>query len=203
MESEQDKEARKTEFAVFGIENLAERLRMSGRDIVAELNKTMIVYHGSTDVISNPLAHIGRNHLDFGKGFYVTNLQQQAVSWAMRPANDGKKKYLNIYDFNLDQALLSGKSILTFQQYNRAWLDFVVSNRKGGTEWQKYDIIQGGIANDRVFNTVELYAADLITAEEALKRLSYHRPNNQICITSQSVIDQYLTYKESTEISSL
>ena len=40
MESEQDKEARKTEFAVFGIENLAERLRMSGRDIVAELNKT-------------------------------------------------------------------------------------------------------------------------------------------------------------------
>lgn len=114
-----------------------------------------------------------------------------------------EKKYLNIYDFNLDQALLSGKSILTFQQYNRAWLDFVVSNRKGGTEWQKYDIIQGGIANDRVFNTVELYAADLITAEEALKRLSYHRPNNQICITSQSVIDQYLIYKESTEISSL
>lgn len=163
----------------------------------------MIVYHGSTDVISNPLAHIGRNHLDFGKGFYVTNLQQQAVSWAMRPANDGKKKYLNIYDFNLDQALLSGKSILTFQQYNRAWLDFVISNRKGGTEWQKYDIIQGGIANDRVFNTVELYAADLITAEEALKRLSYHRPNNQICITYQSVIDQYLAYKESTEISSL
>lgn len=51
----------------------------------------MIVYHGSTDIISNPLAHIGRNHLDFGKGFYVTDLQQQAVSWAMRPANNGKR----------------------------------------------------------------------------------------------------------------
>lgn len=37
----------------------------------------MIVYHGSTDVISNPLAHIGRNHLDFGKGFYVTSLQHK------------------------------------------------------------------------------------------------------------------------------
>ena len=44
------------------------------------------------------------------------------------------------------------------------------------------------------------YAADLITAEEALQRLSYHKPNNQICIINQEIIDQHLHFIESTEI---
>ncbi len=55
-------------------------------------------------------------------------------------------------------------------------------------------MINGGIANDRVFNTVELYAAGLINADEALQRLSYHKPNNQICILNQKIIDNHLTF---------
>lgn len=89
---------------------------------------------------------------------------------------------------------------LLFNNYGRDWLDFVVANRKGQELWKKYDLIEGGIANDRVFNTVELYAANLITAEEALQRLRYHKPNNQICIISQEIIERYLHYIESIEI---
>lgn len=37
---EQTQEARQTEFAVFCIENTAERLEVSGKDIVDELDKT-------------------------------------------------------------------------------------------------------------------------------------------------------------------
>lgn len=42
------------------------------------------VYHGSTHIIKQPLCHIGRDNLDFGKGFYVTNIKKQAISWATR-----------------------------------------------------------------------------------------------------------------------
>lgn len=40
----------------------------------------MKVYHGSTSIVANPLAAVGRKHLDFGQGFYVTDLEEQAVS---------------------------------------------------------------------------------------------------------------------------
>lgn len=47
----------------------------------------MKVFHGSTSIVDKPLANIGRNHLDFGKGFYLTTLENQAISWASRPLN--------------------------------------------------------------------------------------------------------------------
>ena len=37
------------------------------------------VYHGSTHIIERPLCHVGRDNLDFGKGFYVTNIKKQAL----------------------------------------------------------------------------------------------------------------------------
>lgn len=53
----------------------------------------MKVYHGSTEIVRNPLVGVGRKNLDFGQGFYVTDLKEQAVSWAMRPMNRGKLLY--------------------------------------------------------------------------------------------------------------
>lgn len=46
----------------------------------------MKVYHGSTFCVDLPLASVCRDNLDFGKGFYVTDLKEQAVSWALRIA---------------------------------------------------------------------------------------------------------------------
>ena len=66
--------------------------------------------------------------------------------------------------------------------------------------WKDYDIIEGGIANDRVFNTIELYDAGLITKEEALTRLKYEKPNNQICIITQQIVDDYLHFVEAIDL---
>lgn len=160
----------------------------------------MIVFHGSTEVVDSPLVSVGRNNLDFGQGFYVTSLKQQAVSWALRPLNEGKDKYLNVYDFNMDEVVAKGYKILSFDSYNQEWLDFVVGNRKGENLWKSYDVVTGGVANDRVFNTVELYANGLINAEEALQRLKYHKPNYQICILKQEIVDKYLKFLESKKL---
>lgn len=44
----------------------------------------MIVYHGSTEIVKRPdVLHSYRN-LDFGKGFYVTTVKEQAQRWALK-----------------------------------------------------------------------------------------------------------------------
>ena len=44
----------------------------------------MRVYHGGTKIVEFPNISKGRAGLDFGQGFYVTDLLQQAESWADR-----------------------------------------------------------------------------------------------------------------------
>ena len=44
----------------------------------------MILYHGSYLSVSAPLTGVGRRELDFGPGFYVTNLREQPERWARR-----------------------------------------------------------------------------------------------------------------------
>ncbi len=41
----------------------------------------MIVYHGSWLEVKNPDLKHSRSDVDFGKGFYVTPLRDQAVKW--------------------------------------------------------------------------------------------------------------------------
>ena len=40
------------------------------------------VFHGSLEEITAPLVNVGRDNLDFGKGFYVTDIRRQARTWA-------------------------------------------------------------------------------------------------------------------------
>ena len=160
----------------------------------------MIVYHGATSTIQRPLVNVGRKHLDFGEGFYVTDLPEQATSWAQRPTNAGKCHILNTYELDLEGAVSEGYRYKHFKAYDSEWLGFVVANRRGEQLWKDYDIVEGGIANDRVFNTIELYAAGLTPMEEALKKLQYEKPNNQICLLRQPLVDKYLHFIDAKQI---
>lgn len=57
----------------------------------------------------------------------------------------------------------------------------------------------GGVANDRVFNTVELYFEHLIDKKEAIKRLTYEKPNMQICFRTENALKQ-LQFKGSVKV---
>lgn len=160
----------------------------------------MKVYHGSTEIVRQPLVNVGRRNLDFGNGFYVTDLREQAVSWAIRPLNSGRPHWLNVYELDYDTIINSDYKCLHFKSYDFQWLEFVVANRRGDECWKSYHMIEGGIANDRVFNTIELYAAGLTPREEALEKLRYEQPNNQICLLSQELIDKYLHFVEAEEL---
>lgn len=160
----------------------------------------MNVYHGSTEIIRQPLANAGRRNLDFGFGFYVTDLRDQAVFWANRPVNNNRPHWLNIYELDMEGILKSDFRYLRFSSYDFEWLEFVVANRRGEERWQAYDLIEGGIANDRVFNTIELYAAGLTPRDEALEKLRFEKPNNQLCLLRQELIDRYLHFIGAEEV---
>ena len=157
------------------------------------------VYHGSTSTIEHPLANAGRDNLDFGKGFYVTTGKEQAEKWARTVAKRQTEAtaVLNVYDFDKDRAVSEGYRYLRFEEYDREWLEFIADSRKGGRKWEAYDIIEGGIANDRVIDTIEAYLEGLTPLDIALGLLSQHRPNNQVAILNQKVIDGYMTFRES------
>lgn len=162
----------------------------------------MEVYHGSFTAVIEPLAKVGRRNLDFGKGFYITRIKEQASKWAVLVASrksDSHVGIVNIYE--LDEQILSTLSCSKkcFSAYDLEWLEFVVACRQG-KDISNYDCIEGGVANDQVIDTVEDYENGRITAEQALDQLKYKKPNNQICIRSQKIIDECLKYIGKEEI---
>lgn len=161
----------------------------------------MKIFHGSTVCVEKPLATACRDLLDFGKGFYVTTLREQAERWALRVAGTRKAStaWLNVYQLDIEEAY-KDYNCLIFKAYDEEWLDFIIDSRNNGTRWKAFDLIEGGIANDRVFDSIELYLANLLSREEALGRLAAHQPNNQICLINQELIDHYLHFQEAINI---
>lgn len=160
----------------------------------------MILYHGGTEAVMHPDCKMGRPDLDFGQGFYVTLLQDQAEGFARRKARDRKSKpVISVYEFD-HEAAIEDCVYLNFEFYDEAWLDFVVASRNGMKPWANYDIVEGGVANDRVIDTVELYTIGILDKASALGRLSEHQPNHQICILSQTILDKYLKFVDVIEL---
>ena len=163
----------------------------------------MQLFHGSDVVVRNPLAKVGRKKVDFGQGFYLTSFREQAESWARTIASRTRnhKPLLNIYRFDEQAAHnMVGNRYKVFAAYDMEWLNYVVDCRRGGEAQSQYDIVEGGVANDNVIDTVEDYENGIITAEQALGQLVYKKVNHQICIRSQAVIDSCLPFVDAVEL---
>ena len=155
----------------------------------------MILFHGSYMPIENPHISFSRNNVDFGKGFYTTPIWEQAVSWAARFKRRHGQSVVSSYE--IDMATLAKKiPILNFEAHTEEWLDFIVACRCGEHAGD-YGIVIGGVANDRVFDTIQLYFDGLIDKGESIKRLKYDKPNLQYCFRSQNIIDSHLKFIKS------
>lgn len=158
------------------------------------------LYHGSNIEVPNPLAKVGRKNLDFGRGFYLTSIRKQATEWAkviaMRKGRDNQG-VVSVYHFDKKKAVEDGCKFKIFETYDTEWLEYVVDCRKGKNVFAKYDVVEGGVANDSVIDTVEDYEKGIITAEQALGQLKYKKVNHQVCILSQDVINRYLIFVKS------
>ena len=138
------------------------------------------------------MASIGRRDLDFGPGFYLTPLREQAERWALRirTIKNTSHAYLNTYLFHEPDKCIKK----VFSAYDKEWLDFIVASRKGEMPWKGFDIVEGGIANDRVIDAVEAYINGYADVAHTLSKLAYQKPNFQVCILSQDILNANLQY---------
>ena len=83
----------------------------------------MKLYHSSNVIVESPDTLHSRNYLDFGRGFYLTSLHEQAVRYAQRFKRRGQQAWLNTYEFSIRDE--SQWSIMRFDTYDKNWLEFV------------------------------------------------------------------------------
>ena len=114
---------------------------------------------------------IARFNKDFYYGFYSTLYLEQAKRWAVRFDNGG---VINEYVYVPDDTL----KILKFPEMTEEWLDFIVSCRLGKPH--DYDIVEGPMANDTIFNFVQNFADGKISREAFWALAKFKRPTHQI-----------------------
>lgn len=159
----------------------------------------MKLYHGSTMAVRKPSLRPGRSNADFGKGFNTTSNYEQAVRWAhiKREREDTERAVVSVYEF--DEALLDNPD-LNIRRFNGAdepWLYFVTDCRKSRPH--DYDLVQGPVANDKVFTTVNLFESGVLSAEAAILQLKAYKTYDQLSFHTDSAITA-LKFVESIEV---
>lgn len=147
--------------------------------------ENLILYHGSQQVIRNPQIRVDNKTKDFGFGFYVTNKKSQAERWATRFSRQG---ICNRYKYCENPSL----NILKFASLTEEWLDFIAACRAGKSH--SYDIVEGPMADDTVFNYVQDFLSGAISREAFWALVKFKYPTHQICFCTQRAIDSCLTF---------
>jgi hypothetical protein len=149
----------------------------------------MKVYHGSyIEIFEIDLSKSVINR-DFGSGFYVTKLREQAEYWAIRKGRQYRTNgFVTEFQFS-DVAFTSyGMNVLRFTEYTEEWLDFVVMNRtaEAPVNIHDYDIVEGPVANDDIATRITFYLEGGITKSEFIEELKFKRSvSHQIALCTQ------------------
>ena len=148
----------------------------------------MRLYHGSTVAVRKPSLRPGRANAYFGKGFYTTTNYEQAVRWAhiKQEREEAKRAVVSVYEF--DETLLDNPelNIRKFTGADEPWLYFVTDCRK--SRGHNYDLVQGPVANDKVFTTVNLFESGVLSAEAAILQLKAYKTYDQLSFHTECVI---------------
>ena len=156
----------------------------------------MMVYHGGAVAVTSPDLVHSRKAVDFGPGFYVTPILDQAVRWSEKRKRRSGLAAVSKYEY--DEVAASALGILRFDGYTEEWLDFVVKCRdlRDDSHW---DIVMGGVANDKVFDTLEAFFDGFATKAQTIDRLRLETPNLQICFRTVAAL-QTLRFVGSEQI---
>mgnify|MGYP003311803892 CR=1 FL=1 len=84
-----------------------------------------IIYHGSINIIKEPIYGYGKKYNDYGLGFYCTENIELAKEWAVNKDKDG---YSNIYELDISDLKILN---LNDKKYNILhWLTLLIKNRE-------------------------------------------------------------------------
>ena len=132
---------------------------------------SITLYHGSNQIVDEPEIRIARYNKDFYYGFYCTLIKEQAIKWATRYQSPG---YLNEYSYTENPEL----KIKKFETMTEEWLDFIADCRLGKAH--DYDIVEGPMANDTIFNYVQDFIDGNISRAAFWELAKFKKPTHQI-----------------------
>lgn len=132
----------------------------------------------------NPLFQSLNGQWEF---FYCTNIEKQAKRWALTKKG---ASVVNNYSYLKNPEL----KILCFSEMTEEWLDFVVNCRRG--KMHTYDIVEGPMADDQIWDYVEDYTADKISKEAFWALVKFKYPTHQIVFCTEEAL-QTLHYEGS------
>ena len=142
----------------------------------------MRLYHGTNVEFEQIDLTKSNRFKDFGQGFYLTDIKQQAVELAeKRSERDGG--FAIVQEYELDDNLLNDSSIKVkrFDAPNAEWAEFIYRNRSRQKPFfhHGYDIVIGPIADDGVAYLLNRYEEGSYTLEELARELKYKKLNSQ------------------------
>jgi hypothetical protein len=152
------------------------------------LSNEIIIYHGSKDIVNSPEIRIQKYNKDFYFGFYCTLFPEQAKRWATRFTGVG---ILNEYKYTPNDNL----NIKKFEEMTEEWLDFIVACRIGQSH--DYDIVEGPMADDTIFNYVQNYVDGKISREAFWSLAKFKHPTHQISFHTERALNTLIFLKGS------
>lgn len=141
----------------------------------------MKLYHGTNVDFTSIDIEKSNPYKDFGKGFYLTDIKEQALRMAERKVKFfGGIPIVQIYEF--DAKLLTSSQLNTkiFDIPSEEWANFIHKNRNGIIPFKHdYDIVVGPIADDGVAFLLGRYEEGTISLAELARQLEFKKLNRQ------------------------
>jgi len=145
----------------------------------------MRVFHGSDVRIENIDLSKSEYFKDFGRGFYVTNIREQAYLRALDVAkrHNSDKPVITEYIYLEAYPVTVGMKLKKFEDVSREWVEFIILNRNRQISHpaHTFDIVEGPIANDKMVIQIRLYEQGKISIDKLIEKLTYRDPTHQIC----------------------
>ena len=148
----------------------------------------MILFHGTNIAFDSIDLSKCRPNKDFGRGFYLTSIESQAIEMAQRRCNfkEGGSPIVQKYEWDENTNDLQA---LLFEGISVEWAEFIVKNRdRKQQESHSYDLVIGPIADDGVVYQINRYLQHIITLKQLVKEMKYKKLNNQYCFCTEKAI---------------
>ena len=158
----------------------------------------MLLYHGSKSGIEGPIRPMSRERCDFGRGFYLTSMSEQARRMALRVARfRGGRATITEFDAPDDLLEKPDLSVRRFDSVSIDWALFVINNRNrdfadfSSSECNhdlKYDIVFGPVGNDDITFLLEQFTNVYLAKSQLKDGLEFKRASDQYSFHTEHAV---------------
>ena len=166
------------------------------------MEKQVIIYHGSTQIIEKPIFGAGNPMNDYGLGFYCTESNELAKEWACTEKENG---FSNQYELNTKD--LSILNLNNGKYHILNWLAVLLENRQFriredialqakeyilkhfSVDYKSYDVVCGYRADDSYFAYANSFINNTLSIKQLEKAMIYGNLGEQIVLRTTSAFE--------------